>query len=183
MAKVLLFFANDTEECEALITADLLYRASIDVTIAAVGGSLQVVSSHKVKITADVLAEDVNPADYDMLVLPGGWPGTQNLEQCPAVIGAVTYFAEAGKPIAAICAAPSILGHLGLLAGKRATSFVSFRQELTGAEVLDTEVVTDGNITTSFGLGGAISFGLELVRILNGQDAADKVREAVQYRH
>lgn len=183
MSKVLMFFANDTEECEALITADLLYRAGIEVTIAAVGGSLQCTSSHKVHITADVLAEDVNPADFDLLVLPGGWPGTKNLEECPAVIGAVTYFAQAGKPIGAICAAPSILGHMGLLQGKKATSFVSFRQELTGAEVLDIEVVTDGNITTSYGLGGAIPFGLELVRILTGQQAADKVREAVQYRH
>lgn len=183
MAKVLLFFANDTEECEALITADLLYRAHNEVTIAAVGGSLQLTSSHKVHITADVLAEDVDPAGFDLLVLPGGWPGTQNLENCPAVIRAVTYFAEAGKPIAAICAAPSILGHLGLLQGKRATSFVSFRQELTGAEVVDAEVVTDGNITTSFGLGGALPFGLELVRILNGAEEADRVRDAVKYLH
>ena len=183
MSNVLLFFANDTEECEALITADLLHRAKVEVTIAAVGGRRQVVSSHGIHITADVLAEDVDPADFDLLVLPGGWPGTKNLEDCPAVIAAVKAFAAANKPIGAICAAPSILGHLGLLEGKKATSFISFRQELTGAQVLDTEVVTDGNITTSFGLGGAIPFGLELVRILEGDEARAKVQDAIKYLH
>ena len=183
MSKALLFFANDTEECEALITADLLHRAKIDVTIAAVGGSRQLVSSHGVCITADVLAEEVAPADFDLLVLPGGWPGTKNLEACPAVIAAVKAFAAANKPIGAICAAPSILGHLGLLEGRQATSFPSFRQELTGAQVLDVEVVTDGNLTTSFGLGGAIPFGLELIRILSGDEARARVQDAIQYRH
>ena len=183
MAKALLFFANDTEECEALLTADLLYRAQIPVTIAAVGGSLQLVSSHKIKLTADILAEDANPADYDLLILPGGWPGTKNLEDCPAVISAVKAFVTENKPIGAICAAPSILGHLGLLEGRKATAFVSFRQELTGAQVLDTEVVTDGNLTTSFGLGGAIPFGLELIRVLKGKDEADRVRDMIEYLH
>lgn len=183
MPKVLLYFANDTEECEALIVVDLLRRANVDVTIAAVGGSRNVTSSHKVSLLADALAEEVTPADFDLLVLPGGWPGTKNLEDCPAVIRAVKEFADAGKPIAAICAAPSILGHLGLLEGKRATSYVSFRQELTGATVLDEEFVTDGNITTSYGLGGAIPFGLELIRILLGQAEADRIKEAIAYRH
>lgn len=183
MHKVLLYFANDTEECEALLVVDLLRRANIEVTIAAVGGSRTVTSSHKVTLTADTLAEQVTPTDFDMLVLPGGWPGTKNLEDCPAVIEAVKAFAAAAKPIGAICAAPSILGHLGLLEGKQATSFVSFRQELTGATVLDNEVVTDGNIITSYGLGGAIPFGLELIRVLLGQAEADRIKEMIAYRH
>ena len=183
MSKALVYFANDTEECEALIVVDLLRRAAVEVTIAAVGGSLQLTSSHGIRLTADALAEDTDPTAFDLLVLPGGWPGTKHLEDCPAVIQAVKAFAAAGKPIAAICAAPSILGHLGLLAGKKATSYVSFRDQLAGAQVLDVEVVTDGNITTSFGLGGAIPFGLELVRILKGQAEADRIRDAIEYLH
>ena len=110
-------------------------------------------------------------------------PGTLNLEASEAVKQAVLDFAGGGKKVAAICAAPSILGHLGLLKGKSATSYVGMRDQLEGATVLDQEVVVDGNITTSFGLGGAIPFALELVRQLSGNQVSDRVRQDIEYLH
>ena len=125
MGKAIIYLADGTEECEALLCADLLRRAGAEVVLAAVGGRWEIVSSHGVAIRADALAEEADIAGTDLLVLPGGWPGTKHLEDCPAVQEAVLAFAAAGKPIAAICAAPSILGHLGLLKGRRATAAIS----------------------------------------------------------
>lgn len=183
MSKAVVFFADGTEECEALLVVDLLRRAGVEVTVAAAGSSRQVVSSHGIRLEADALAEEVDYAQMDLLVLPGGIPGTPNLEASPAVTAAVRDFAESGKKVAAICAAPSILGHMGLLTGKKATSHASFRDQLPGALVMDSEVVVDGNITTSFGLGGAIPFGLELVRQLAGEAEAERIRSAIEYLH
>ena len=119
----------------------------------------------------------------DLVVLPGGIPGTPNLAANPAVTGAVQAMAAAGKKVAAICAAPSILASLGLLEGRKATAHAAFQDQLAGAEVLDQEVVVDGNITTSYGLGGAIPFGLELVRQLAGPDEAARIQKAIAYKH
>ena len=183
MKKAVVFFANGMEECEALLIVDLLRRGGVNAVTAAVGGSREIVSSHQISIQADTLAEDVTYSDADMVVLPGGMPGTLNLEASEAVKRAVLDFAGGGKKVAAICAAPSILGHLGLLKGKSATSYVGMRDQLEGATVLDQEVVVDGNITTSFGLGGAIPFALELVRQLSGNQVSDRVRQDIEYLH
>jgi len=183
MKKAVVFFANGMEECEALLIVDLLRRGSVEVVTAAVGGSRDIVSSHQIPIRADALAEDVAYSGADMVILPGGMPGTKNLEASSTVQQAVLDFANGGKKVAAICAAPSILGHLGLLRGKTATSYVSMRDQLDGATVLDQEVVVDGNITTSFGLGGAIPFALELVRQLSGDQVAGRVRQDIEYLH
>lgn len=183
MSKTVLFFAEGTEECEALLVADLLRRAGVDVTIASASGHKQLTGSHGIRIIADKLAEDVDFADVDLVVLPGGIPGTPNLAANKTVTTTCTAFAAAGKKVAAICAAPSILADLGLLKGKRATAYSSFQDKLTGATVLDEEVVTDGNIITSYGLGGAIPFALELVRQLEGEAAAQHIQDAIAYRH
>ncbi|OUN33216.1 MULTISPECIES: DJ-1 family glyoxalase III [unclassified Faecalibacterium] len=183
MSKAVVFFAEGTEECEALLVVDLLRRGKIEVVVASASGSLTVTGSHKVTITADALAEDVDYSDVDLVVLPGGIPGTPNLAANSTVTSTVKAFAEAGKKVAAICAAPSILADLGLLEGKKATSHFTFQDKLTGAVVLDQEVVVDGNITTSYGLGGAIPFGLELVRQLVGPDEAARVQKAIAYKH
>lgn len=183
MSKAVVFFAEGTEECEALLVVDLLRRAKVEVTLASASGSLTVTGSHKVTITADALAEDVDYSDVDLVVLPGGIPGTPNLAASAAVTGAVKAQAAAGKKVAAICAAPSILANLGLLEGRKATAHASFQDKLAGAEVLDQEVVVDGNITTSYGLGGAIPFGLELVRQLAGPDEAARIQKAIAYKH
>ena len=121
--------------------------------------------------------------DVDMVVLPGGIPGTPNLAANKTVTDTCVSFAKSGKKVAAICAAPSVLASLGLLDGRKATAHAGFQDKLAGAEVLDTEVVVDGNITTSYGLGGAIPFALELVRQLAGQAEADRIQNAIAYRH
>lgn len=183
MSKAIVFFADGTEECEALLVVDLLRRGGVDVTTASAGSAPEIVSSHGIRLHTDAVAANVDASDTDLLVLPGGIPGTPNLEACPAVTQLTTSFFRSGKKVAAICAAPSILGHLGLLQGRKATSNVHFRDQLTGAEVLDQEVVVDGNLTTSFGLGGTIPFALELLRQLEGEAAADRVRQAIEYLH
>ena len=183
MSKAVVFFADGTEECEALLVVDLLRRAKVEVVVASASGRRALVCSHGVHLTTDALAEDLDYAGVDLIVLPGGMPGTLNLAANPAVVQAVTAFCAAGKKVAAICAAPSILGSLGLLEGRRATAHAAFQDKLGGAEVLDAEVVVDGNLTTSYGLGGAIPFALELVRQLAGPDEAERIRQAIAYRH
>ena len=170
MSKAVVFFAEGTEECEALLVVDLLRRAKVDVTVASASGSREILSSHKIRITADALAEEVDYSDV-------------NLAANKTVTDTCTAFAKSGKKVAAICAAPSVLASLGLLEGKNATAHAGFQDKLAGAHVLDAEVVVDGNITTSYGLGGAIPFALELVRQLAGQAEADRIRNAIAYRH
>ena len=166
MSKAVLFFADGTEECEALLVADLLRRAKVEVIIASAMGRRALVSS-----------------DVDMVILPGGIPGTPNLAENKTVTDTCVSFAKAGKKVAAICAAPSVLASLGLLEGKNATAHAGFQDKLAGAIVHDEEVVVDGNITTSYGLGGAIPFALELVRQLAGPAEADRIQKAIAYRH
>ncbi len=119
MSKAVLFFADGTEECEALLVVDLLRRAKVDVTVASASGSREILSSHKIRITADALAEEVDYSDVDLVVLPGGIPGTPNLAANKTVTDTCTAFAKSGKKVAAICAAPSVLASLGLLEGKK----------------------------------------------------------------
>lgn len=183
MSKAVVYFADGTEECEALLVVDLLRRAGVEVIVASAMGRPEVVSSHSIALRTDALAEDLRYDDVDLIVLPGGIPGTPNLAANPAVVAAVKEFCAAGKKVAAICAAPSILGELGLLDGKKATAHAAFQNKLGQAVVLDTEVVVDGNITTSYGLGGAIPFALELVRQLAGEAEADRIQSAIAYRH
>ena len=132
---------------------------------------------------ADALAEDVDYSDVDMVILPGGIPGTPNLAENKTVTDTCVSFAKAGKKVAAICAAPSVLASLGLLEGRNATAHAGFQDKLAGAIVHDEEVVVDGSITTSYGLGGAIPFALELVRQLAGPAEADRIQKAIAYRH
>lgn len=183
MSKAVVFFADGTEECEALLVVDLLRRAGVSVTVASAMGRRELTSSHGIALLADALAEEVDYSGVDLIVLPGGIPGTPNLAANKAVVEAVKAFCAAGKKVAAICAAPSILGGLGLLDGKKATAHAAFQDKLGQAAVLDTEVVVDGNLTTSYGLGGAIPFALELVRQLQGAAEAERIQSAIAYRH
>ena len=133
MSKAVVFFAEGTEECEALLVVDLLRRAKVEVTVASASGSREIVSSHKVHITADALAEEVDYSDVDMVVLPGGIPGTPNLAANKTVTDTCVSFAQAGKKVAAICAAPSVLAQLGLLEGRKATAHAGFQDQLVWA--------------------------------------------------
>ena len=144
MSKAVLFFADGTEECEALLVADLLRRARVEVIIASAMGRRALVSSHGIHLNADALAEDVDYSDVDMVILPGGIPGTPNLAKNKTVTDTCVSFARAGKKVAAICAAPSVLASLGLLEGRNATAHAGFQDKLAGAIVHDEEVVVDG---------------------------------------
>ena len=177
---VAVFLADGFEEIEALATVDILRRANLDVQTVGVGSATPV-GAHNIAVTADITEEDLVVDTVDAVVLPGGMPGTLNLEKSAIVQSAVRYAMERHLPVAAICAAPSILGHTGYLVGKRATCYPGFETELDGAVLCD-GVVTDGNITTACGAGVAVDFALELVRVLVSDDAAESIRRGIQCR-
>ena len=185
---VLVLLADGFEEIEALTPVDLLRRAGLDVKTAAVshgGSGLAVTGSHGIPVTADARAEDFVGESPEAVILPGGMPGAKNLDG-DATVDAVLKKAAAdpGCVIAAICAAPMVLGRRGLLRGVRATCFPGFEGELDGALVVgadnpDGRAVTDGRFVTACGMGAATEFALALVKKLKGEDAAEKLRAAV----
>ena len=181
MKKIVLFLADGTEECEALITVDLLKRAGFNVTTASVMDKKLVTTSSNIKIYADEMAADLNYEEFDMLILPGGMPGTKYLGESETVCNAVNKFNEESKPIAAICAAPSVLGKLGVLQGKKAICYPGFEDALNGATISDVDPVTDTNITTASGLGHAIPFALEIIKVLENEETANKVAREIGY--
>lgn len=175
------FLANGFEEIEALATVDILRRAGVEVVTVGVGTKMPV-GAHGIAVCADIAENELDVATIDGIVLPGGMPGTTNLEASSFVQNAIAVAMERGLPVAAICAAPSILGHGGYLNGKKVTCYPGFEQELTGAIISDDGVVTDGNIITAAGAGVAIDFALELVRYLVSADTADAIRGGIQCR-
>jgi 4-methyl-5(b-hydroxyethyl)-thiazole monophosphate biosynthesis len=183
--RVAVFLAEGMEEIEALTVVDLLYRAGIPCETISITNSNAVASSHDVTVVCDRGLDDTNFDfdDYDMLVLPGGMPGTTNLGECDALTNEVTRFANEGRQVAAICAAPSILAKLGLLEGRRATCFPGVVPALEegGALVQEDVVVVDGNIITSRGMGTAIPFGLAIVAHYLGQDVADDLAKKIVF--
>lgn len=177
---IYVFLADGFEETEAIAPIDMLRRAKLDVVTVGVTGET-VTSSHKVPVKCDITADQMELSDkLQLIVLPGGMPGTNNLDASPAVHKAIDYCAEHNIHISAICAAPSIIGKMGLLNGKEATCFPGFEQFLIGAKLSGKKVVTDGNITTAAGAGPAIDFGLELVRVLCGEEESRRIRSAIQ---
>ncbi len=179
---VYVFLANGTEELEALAPVDALKRAGVEVKTVGVGGST-VTASHGVKITPDITADKIVLDDsLEMIVIPGGMPGTLNLEASPEVQAAIDFCADKGKYIAAICAAPQILGHKGLLSGKKCTCFPGFETELKGALHTGEPVVRDGNIITGKGAGAALRFALKLVEVLCSAEKADALAGSLQFK-
>jgi len=174
------FLADGFEETEALAPVDILKRAGIPVTTVGVGGEL-IRGSHDIYVKPDMSIDDLSIDDLiSGVILPGGMPGTKNLDANAIVRKAVMYCAEHDKPVCAICAAPSVLGHLGLLNGKRATCFPGFEDELTGAIATGEKTVTDGSFITAKGAGCAIEFGLAIVKAVKGSAEADRVASAMQ---
>ena len=176
------FLADGFEETEALAPVDILRRAKLPVTTVGVGGPV-IRGSHNIYVQADITSGEFEP-DPDMLgvILPGGMPGTRNLDADEDVREAVNYCKSRGLLLCAICAAPSVLGHLGVLEGKKATCFPGFEGELTGAEYTGEKVVTDGSVITAKGAGCALDFGLAIVAAVEGAEAAERIAEAMQLR-
>ena len=181
MAKVYACLADGSEEVECLAVVDILRRAGIETVLVSVKEGAEVTGSHGVRIICDTTAAETDLSDADVLFLPGGMPGTLHLGACEKLVEALRAQYAAGRRIAAICAAPSVLGDLGLLSGKRATCYPGFEDKLTGAAYTHQGVVTDGNITTARGLGYALDLGLELVRLLVSEQAAKELKVAIQY--
>lgn len=181
MANVYVFTADGFEEIEGLTVVDLMRRAGAQVQMVSISDGLAVKGSHGIEIKADTFFDDVDFDQADLLVLPGGMPGTLHLGEHEGLTGLLQDFAAKGKRVAAICAAPSVLGGLGLLKGKRAVCYPGFEDKLTGTQVEMEEVVTDGCITTSRGLGTAIPFALELISLLFGPEKAEEIKKSVIY--
>ena len=181
MSRVLVPLAEGFEEIEAITLVDLLRRAGIEVHMAALAGR-QVTGSHGITVTSDRLLEDTHAADYDMIVLPGGLPGADHLKADARVIALLREFAAAGRYTAAICAAPGVLAHAGLLAGRAATSFPGFLEpdSAPGLRLCDDPVVVDGKVATSRGPGTAMDFGLALIELLEGSAARELVQARLQ---
>ena len=176
---VYVFLADGFEIIEALAPLDMMTRAGIEVKTVGVTGKL-VSSSCGVQVTSDITIDEFDFYDVEAIMLPDGMPGTLNLENNPDVQKAIDNAVNIDVPVCAICAAPSILGHKGLLDGKEVTCFPGFEDALDGATLSDKYVVTDGNFITARGAGVCIEFGLEIVKKLKGADVAEAVRQQIQ---
>ncbi len=174
MKKVIVFLAEGFEEIETISIIDVLRRAEISVTSVSIGKEKEVKGAHNVPVIADMLFEDVDFTNYNMVVLPGGMPGAKNLLEHEGVKKQVAAF-EKEKHVGAICAAPMVLGSMGLLKGKRATCYPGFEAELIEATITNEEVTVDGNIITGKGPAFAIKFALQLVETLAGKATRDEV--------
>ena len=178
---IYILLADGFEEIEALTPLDMLRRANAPVKTVSITERREVVGAHGITVLADLtFTDDLEKAS--LLVLPGGMPGAANLDASAFVSALIKETAEGGGHLAAICAAPMVLGHLGLLKGKRAVCYPGFEGELHGASLADAPVVTDGNVTTAMGMGAAISFGAELVRLVSSEETARQLRSAICYK-
>lgn len=182
MSKAAVFFGTGYEEIEALTVVDILRRADVETTMVSITEERIVTGSHSISAEMDTVLSEVDFNSTDVIVLPGGMPGTKNLEACGALMEQVDAFIAQDKIVAAICAAPSILGHRGFLKGRKACSFPNFESHLEGAEVMDQPAVIDGNIVTGRGMGAAVPFALAILEKLQGKEAAEKMAANIMYR-
>ncbi len=178
---IYMFLANGFEEVEALCPLDILRRAGLEVCTVGIGGDV-ITGSHGIKVLADMTddAFEAQGQDVDMVILPGGMPGSLNLDASSVVDKALAMATANNAYLCAICAAPLVLGRRGLLQGKRATCYPGFEDELKGAVEIGGAVVTDGRVITATGMGVALDFGLTLVSALKGQAEADRIRTSVR---
>ena len=183
MAKVYEFLATGFEDIEALIPLDIMRRAGIDFKTVSITGDLYVESAHGVSIKADMLIEDADMSDADLIMLPGGLPGATNLNAHNGVKKAIMEQNARGKMIGAICAAPMVLGGIGLLQDRRATCYPGFEKYLEGAEYTHELCTVDGNITTGEGPAAALPYAYTLLAALTDRQTADQVAEGMMYKH
>lgn len=182
MKKIAIPLATGFEETEAITVIDILRRANLEVTTISIGDNLIVDGAHGIKVNADKLFEEVDFEKMDMIVLPGGMPGTINLDNHTELKKRVIEFDLDEKWIGAICAAPSIIGKLGLLEDKEATCYPSFEEKLFNAKISEKTTVVADNIITSRGLGTAIEFALTIVENLVNKETAEKLAKAIIYK-
>ena len=180
--KVSVFLADGFEEIEGLTVVDLLRRVQIEVNMVSITGEMTVHGAHGIDVQADELFENMNYEEQDMLVLPGGMPGTIYLGQHEGLEKLLRTFYEQKKYIAAICAAPSVLGRYGFLQGREATSYPGFEKELVGAKYVTDSVAVSDFVITSRGMGTAIDFSLAIITQLVGKEKANQIAEAIIYR-
>ena len=185
MKKVFQFMADGFEDIEALIPVDVLRRGGIDIKTVSINGSNIVESAHGVQMVTDLTFEEVEGElkDADLLMLPGGMPGAENLNAHEGLKKALVAQAEAGKMVAAICAAPLVLGGLGILREKRATCYPGFEQTLEGAEYTADLWTIDGNVVTGEGPAAALPYAYSLLALLASEDTAREVAEGMRYLH
>lgn len=177
---IYMFLADGFEEIEALCPLDIMRRAGISVTTVGINGK-SIVGAHNITVLADISEDELDYFDADMIFLPGGMPGTLNLAKSETVRKSIQYATEKNIYIAAICAAPSILGDMGLLNGKEAICYPGFEDRLKGAKISGSRVIRDGKIITAAGMGVALDLGLELVSIFCGEEKAKELKKAVIY--
>ncbi len=165
---ILVLLANGFEEIEALTPVDMMRRASLDVKTVGIGGKV-ITGAHGISVVCDEVCDEVSLDGVSLVVFPGGMPGATNLDASPFTDKAIEAVLKNGGRLAAICAAPLVLGRRGLLKGKRATCFPGFEKELVGATLVSENVVTDGNVTTANGMRAALEFAEELVSLSGGK--------------
>lgn len=179
--QVCVFLADGFEEIEGLTVVDLLRRAGVHVTTVSITGEYMIHGAHGIDVQADKLFDEVTYRKQDMVVLPGGMPGTLHLGEHEGVKQVLEQFCQEKKYIAAICAAPSVLGKYGMLKGRKATSYPGFEDALLGAEYVYDKVAVDEYFITSRGMGTAIAFALKLIELLLGEEKAKKIGESIIY--
>lgn len=182
MSRIAVFFANGYEEIEALSVVDICRRCGLVVDMVSITEERMVEGSHGIAVKMDKTFEEVDFKACDMIVLPGGLPGTTNLEAHEGLMEQVDAFYAAGKYIGAICAAPSIFGHRGILKGRKACSYPSFEGNLEGAEVTSGPVEISDNVITSRGMGTALDFGLAIAGLFVGQEKAAELSKGIVYK-
>lgn len=175
---IYMFLADGMEEIEALCPLDLMRRAGLKVTTVGIDG-IEIVGAHGITVKADISDTDYKDTDPELIFLPGGMPGTLNLAASETVTNAIKTAIKNNAYIAAICAAPSILGDMGILDGKEAICYPGFEDRLTGAKISEKRVVLDGKILTAAGMGVALEMGLKIIEIFCGLDVANNMKHTV----
>ena len=179
--KVYIFLADGFEDIEGLTVVDLMRRADIDIKTVSIKETKEITTSHGINMQTDLVFSETDFKDADLLVLPGGMPGTKYLGEYQPLRDLLTDFYNKGGRVAAICAAPTVLASLGFLEGRKATAYPSCMDGLAGAERSLENVVVDENVTTSRGLGTAVDFALSLIGQLLGEKKVDEIAESVVY--
>ncbi len=179
MKKCFVFLAEGFEETEAIAIIDVLRRGELNVEIISVTGKKEVTGAHGITVLSDKLFEEASFDKGEILILPGGMPGTSNLNRHEGLKKLIKSYNEAGKYLGAICAAPSVLGGLGILKGKEAVCYPGFEDKLEGATISNSQTVVSGKVITSVGVISAVDFGLHIVKILQGEEIAKRTAAAL----